>query len=148
MARTSPIRRFFALDLRDRLLLAEAVLALGLSSAMIRALPFRRVVAFAKAPLRQRPGSPGVDVARMRWAVEASARRAPWRAVCFQRALALHMLLRRRGVASGLHYGISRPADGALAAHVWLSVDGTTVIGGEAEPHHVPVATFLAGDAE
>ncbi|HET9428503.1 MAG TPA: lasso peptide biosynthesis B2 protein, partial [Allosphingosinicella sp.] len=124
-------------------LLAEALVMLAIASAMVRLLPFRRIVGLAQSPLRARkPGD--VDTDRLRRAVEAWARRVPWRAVCIQCALALHLLLRRRGVPSDLHYGIRNSGDRPLSAHVWLSVDGVTLIGGEAAADHVPVATFRA----
>ena len=64
--------------------------------------------------------------------------------MCFQRGLALHLMARRRGVASVLHYGVAQdPAEG-LAAHVWVSVDGHTVIGGEQAPRFTCLARFPA----
>jgi hypothetical protein len=66
----------------------------------------------------------------------------PWKAVCFQNALAMQSMLRRRGVASVLHYGIGR--EDGLKAHVWLSVGGEIVIGGDEAPRFVEVAAFPA----
>lgn len=133
----------FALPPREWILMAEALLLLLAASAMVRLMPFRRIVRLAQSPLRVPSGDP-VDLDRLRRAVEAWARRVPWRAVCIQCALALHLLLRRRGIGSELHYGIRKGADRPLSAHVWLSVDGVTLIGGEAAADHVPVATFRA----
>ena len=143
MPRSGSIRRLFALPFRDRLLLGEALAYLAFASAMVRLLPFRKLVDVAQSPLHVRASEP-VDMHRLRRAVEAWARRVPWRAVCIQCALALHLLLRRRGVASELHYGIRKSQDGPLSAHVWLSVNDVTLIGGEAAADHVPVATFRA----
>ncbi len=122
----------------DYTLLAEALASLAAASAAIRLLPFRRLVAaVARAPKRSRRPAGG---ARLRWAVRAWQRRVPWRAVCFQSALALQMMLKRRGVPSVLHYGIAR--EEGLKAHVWLSVDGATVMGGEEAPRFSEVAAF------
>ena len=79
---------------------------------------------------------------RVRWAVQAWARHVPWRAVCFQQGLALHWMLRRRGVASVLLYGVAKRGGEGLAAHVWVDVDGATVIGGEEAPNFVCLARF------
>lgn len=117
-------------------------MVLTFSSLMVRLLPFRRIVDLAQSPLKS--SHPEVDAARLGWAVEQWRKRVPWRAMCIQSALALHILLRRRGKASTLHYGISRPGHGPLRAHVWLSIDGVTIMGGEAAAMHVPVATFSA----
>ena len=141
MARSGSIRRLLALPPRDWFLMAEALILLAAASAMVRLLPFRRIVRLAQSPLRA-AGENSVDLDRLRRAIEAWARRVPWRAMCIQCALALHLLLRRRGIASELHYGIRKAAERPLSAHVWLSVDGVTLIGGEAAAEHVPVATF------
>jgi hypothetical protein len=125
----------------DRLLLAEATATLGAASMAVRLLPFRRLVS------GRADGAPGgsagsVDTRRLVWAVRAAARRSPWRAVCIEQALCLRTMLRRRGVRCELHYGIAREVTGAPKAHVWLSVDGDTVIGGEAADGYTRVATF------
>lgn len=137
--RSSIPARIARLSLSNMLLLAEALLALAIASLAIRLLPFRRVVARAARPPARTAAGP-VDVALLRRAVEAWARRVPWRAVCFQSALALQSMLRRRGIASAMHYGIRR--DGDLEAHVWLSVGDEVVIGGSAAEGFAEVATF------
>lgn len=122
-------------------LLAEALATLALASLAIAVLPFRKVAAAASArgrwPLQARADA----VARARWAVEAWSRRVPWRTVCFQRGLALHWMLRRRGIGSVLLYGARRDGEG-LAAHVWVDVDGETVIGGEEAAGFACLARF------
>lgn len=106
---------------------AEALAAVAGASLAIRLLPFPRIVA-----ARPAPGKAGdADIALLRAAVRAWCRRVPWRALCFESALALRTMLRRRGVDAILHYGMAR--EDGLRAHVWLSVGGETVIGGEAE---------------
>ncbi len=125
----------------DRLLLAEALLTLVLASLAIRLLSFRRVVGAAAAPERGPPPACASETARRTvWAVRAWARRVPWKAVCFQQGLAVHAMLRRRGVPSHLHYGVSQ-ADG-LKAHVWVSAAGRDVIGGEEAAGFTCLATY------
>lgn len=122
-------------------MLAEALAALALASMAIALLPFRRVAAAASAPAR---GPARVDpqtVRRARSAVTGWSRRVPWRAVCFQKGLALHWMLRRRGIPSVLLYGARRDGDG-LAAHVWVDVEGETVIGGDESPNFACLARF------
>ncbi len=63
--------------------------------------------------------------------VRKVARRAPFRTRCLARAMAAQWMLRRRGVASRLLFGVRRRgAPPALAFHAWLCVDGQPVIGG------------------
>lgn len=136
-SRSPPARR----SLSDWLLLAEALAALALASAAIQLLPFRRVAAAAsvRGPREARADS-GI-VRRVRGAVTGWSRRVPWKAVCFQRGLALHWMLRRRGIRSVLLYGARREGEG-LAAHVWVDVEGETVIGGEEAPDFACLARF------
>jgi hypothetical protein len=126
----------------DWLLLGEALLVLGWASLAIAILPFRRVA--ASASLRPRgPGRGGaVKPAKIRWAVDAWGRRVPWKAVCFQRGLAAHIMLRRRGLNSILHYGVARKEEEGLSAHVWVSLDGTILLGGREAPDFICLATF------
>ena len=81
-------------------------------------------------------------VQRVAQAVNAWARRFPWKTVCFQKGLALHWMLRRRGVDSRLHYGVDHHAVKGLRAHVWVSVGGETVMGGEVADEFTCLATF------
>ncbi len=130
---------------RDSPLLAEALVTLALASAAIRLLPFRRVAALAgsgRLGSGRVRGDPG-DIDAVRRAVLAWARRVPWRVVCFQQGLALHLMARRRGIATVLHYGVVQES-GGLAAHVWVSVDDAVVIGGEEAPRFTCLARFPA----
>ena len=127
--------------LADRLLLAEALAALALASLAIAILPFRRVAAFASPRGRGPTRTDAETVRRARSALIGWSRRVPWRAVCFQKGLALHWMLRRRGIGSVLLYGVRNDAD-KLSAHVWIDVDGETVIGGEEAPTFACLARF------
>lgn len=127
--------------LADAPLLAEALAALTLASLAIALLPFRRVAAAASAPALGRARTDPESVRRARSAVTGWSRRVPWRTVCFQKGLAVHWMLRRRGIPSVLLYGVRREGDG-LAAHVWVDVAGETVIGGEEAPAFACLARF------
>jgi hypothetical protein len=122
-------------------MLAEALAALALASLAIALLPFRRVAAAASAPVRKTAPADAEIIRRVRSAVKAWASRVPWRAVCFQKGLALHWMLRRRGIRSVLLYGAKRDETG-LSAHVWVDVAGETVIGGEEAPNFACLARF------
>jgi hypothetical protein len=128
-------------SLADAPILAEALAALALASLAIALLPFRRVAAAASAPGRGPERADPETVRRARSAVTGWSRRVPWRAVCFQKGLAVHWMLRRRGIPSVLLYGVRNGGDG-LAAHVWVDVDDQTVIGGEEAANFTCLARF------
>lgn len=123
---------------QKRLLLRAAVL-LALASSAVALLPFRIAVRFGSARLRGGRASPDECV----WAVEAAARRLPWRTVCIEKGLAVQRMLRSAGVDALLHYGARHhPESGELEAHVWVSVNGRTVIGGAHADDFAPIAAY------
>jgi hypothetical protein len=127
--------------IRRWLLLAEALVALVLASALIAAMPFRRIAALASRG-RQGPSASPAQARRLAHAVDAWGQRVPWRAVCFQRGLAAQLLLRRRGFAASLLYGAARDEQGGLIAHVWVRSGNTDVIGCDGAERYGVLAVF------
>ena len=122
-------------------LLMRAGVILSLSSAAVALLPFRRALAYGSAKLGNREGS--ASVPELVWAVETVARRLPLRALCIERGIAVQRLLRKAGIDARLHYGAHHEArSGHLQAHVWVTVDGEPVIGGEEAEAFSEIATF------
>jgi len=124
-----------------RALLIEAGWNLVRARVAIRWQPFKAAIAFGAIPLGSRRPVEGKELVE---AIVAVAARVPWRSVCFDQALALQRALRRRGRDARLHYGISAPALGPLEAHVWVVLDGCTILGAEQAGCHQPVAIFPA----
>ena len=103
--------------------------------------PSRRwlLVRFGAAPLGITP----TDVDACIGAIQAAASRLPWRAVCIEQGLAAQRMLRQGGIEARLHYGIRNAgASAKLEAHVWVSVDGRTIIGGREAPDFAEVAVY------
>lgn len=76
------------------------------------------------------------------WATAAAARRVPWRAQCLEQAIAAQRMLRRRGLASTLYFGIARDAERELAPHAWLRSGSVCVTGGPHVEHYAVVARY------
>ena len=73
------------------------------------------------------------------WAVTRATRYGVFRPQCLVRSLAVHRMLRRRGIeSSALRIGV-RLEHGSLLAHAWVELHGMVI--GDA-PHHV--ASFVA----
>ncbi|WP_300974431.1 lasso peptide biosynthesis B2 protein [Sphingomonas sp. LHG3406-1] len=109
-----------------RRLAIEALSLLPRAALSIKRRPFLATVGFGAVPIG---AAREVDVALLGRIVAAVARRLPFRAMCFEQGLTVQRMLRRRGLPAVLHYGID-PADG-MRAHVWVSLDGRIVHGGE-----------------
>jgi hypothetical protein len=61
----------------------------------------------------------------------AAADRLPFRTTCLVRALAADAMLRRRGHAPEIRFGVRTPETGAtgIEAHAWLDLSGAVVLG-------------------
>jgi hypothetical protein len=121
------------------------MLLLVCARILIAILPFRRIAQIAgriRPALVLRKTTRNALTSRIGWAIQACARRAPFRAVCFQQGLATHVMLRRRGIPSVLYYGVAENGDRRLAAHVWVCDRGRVVIGGEDVSHFAVLAEF------
>jgi len=143
------MRKFWHLGWPDRLLLAESLGALAVASFFIALLPFRTVAAAASVPVRRlspMSNRARATVDRVRWSIAAVSARVPWRAVCFQKGLAAHWMLRRRGMPSVMYYGAALRPDTELAAHVWVRSGELDVIGCETATDYALLATFPAHD--
>jgi len=135
--------------LSDAYLASEALVWLMMAGLALRMISFARLAAFAsgrlQAPRSRRSGS--ATGARVGWAVVAAARRAPWGPRCFERGLAAHLMLRRRGEDSRLCYGARNDAERGPAAHVWVKLGDADIVGGDEAGRYALLATFPPGHA-
>ena len=135
--RRNPWHRWRALSVSQRWQLLEAFAALLTARCALALLPVRWIFRWLESPVRAAPASAiahadsSDSIERIRWAVLTVARYGPLSFVCFPQALAAHAMLRRRGIASIMHYGVRRSADRQLRAHTWLEVDHRMLLGGE-----------------
>lgn len=133
---------------RDLGLVAEAAIWLSLAIVAIRLLPFRRLAERLAPRVCPRRGDGAIAAAcakKVGWAVDAAARRLPWRSVCFDQGIAAQRMLCRRGFAAELRYGVGKGDPDhpeSLTAHVWVTVGDLVVVGGRAAPRFVEIATF------
>lgn len=106
------------------------------------ALPFGRVLAYAARPANRSQQIPDQAVGnahRMAGSFEAASRFVP-RATCLVRALALQVLLARKGIPSRTHLGVQKTNSTQLAGHAWLECEGEILMGGEAVGEIVPLS--------
>jgi transglutaminase superfamily protein len=134
------LRRLRHLDAERRALLVRAATVLAGASAAVAVLPFDRAIRFGSISR----GCPrDLDAAKYVGAVETAAKYLPMRTMCIEKGLAAQRLLRRAGADARLHYGARHhPQTGKLEAHVWVSVDGANVIGGEEAADFAEVAVY------
>ena len=149
-----PLRRFARVGNRRRALVVEAVACLLLARLGLIFVPFpklaRRLGDFVPPSdprvLAARACGSQQDAARAQeigWAVTRSARYVPFKAVCLPQAMAARVMLKRRGVASVMHFGAARGEDKPLDAHAWLDAAGVDVTGYPVADKFAEIACFV-----
>lgn len=130
---------FARLPWRKRVLAVEAAGWLVLARLFVGRVPMRywRLDAGAGSVGDASHGAPGAAVA---WAVRRVAYRLPFETKCLPRALAAHWMLRRRGAASRVVFGVRRTApEQRPEYHAWLVMNGATVLGGRQAASFTPL---------
>jgi hypothetical protein len=121
-------RRFASLGGRERRLLLSLLIALPLLRVGLRLLGFTRTRAIverwtAHYP-RRVPSRRDFETAEsLAELAKIAGRRAPLAATCLPQALAVHALLRRRGLDPDLRIGVRKTQE-RFEAHAWVELAG------------------------
>lgn len=122
-----------------RMLAVEAALWLLLARLFVGRVPMRYWRLDADTGANGGGGSSRSGLA-VGWAVRRVANRLPFETKCLPRALAAHWMVRRRGGASCVVFGVRRAApERRPEYHAWLVMDGATVIGGRQAASFTPL---------
>ncbi len=143
----SLVRRAREVGPAQILLIVEALCWLIAARVALRAVPVAMILRWQQRPVRaQVDGAAGAELERrVRHAVLVAVRYAPVEFVCFPQCLAASALLRRQGLRTRLHYGVTR-LEGRLVAHTWLESRGAMVIGGEAAGGYSTLGVYGGGE--
>jgi hypothetical protein len=147
------LRRFGEIGGRRRGLVIEAALWLFAARIALLAIPFpslaRRLGVFV-SPTDERVARGGQGSAaearlaeEIGWATVRAARHVPFKAVCLPQAMAARIMLRRRGVASVLHFGAAKGQARPIDAHAWLDAAGVEVTGYPVAAQFAEIACFV-----
>ena len=107
--------------------LMAAALAVAFAHVSLRLLGLRRSLRLVRSHTRGRVSESTASQEAIRSACRRVAKAAafyPGRAECLEQSLAVHLLLRRRGVAAELRMGV-RPSP--FTAHAWIEYQGRPV---------------------
>ncbi|SHN28898.1 lasso peptide biosynthesis B2 protein [Chitinophaga sp. CF418] len=132
-------RKFSAL-----LLFIEAWICIAIARCMLIFMPFRKI-----APLLGKSVTDGstADVRttprpeRIRAAIRRAAACSPWRARCFEQALAGKIMLTYRKMSGIVFFGINKVGDD-LQAHAWLESEGVIITGAKEADQFIVIARF------
>lgn len=139
------LSRYFALPAAERRRTCEAALFLLVVRVALALVPLPRVLRlFGIAQGAAGRGQVDPDQAALIGrAVVRAARHVPFRAVCLQQAFAALLMLRRRGLAASVHFGLLRDGN-ELKAHAWSRCGEVPVTGVAAARGFTPIAAFAA----
>jgi len=141
----SRLRTFLSLPAGERRLLLEAALLLEGVKLGAKLIPFRslRRLLDLAARLRREDGLTVSEVVR---AVELMSLRTPGLKTCLARALALRLMLVRRGHPATLRIGVIKEPGKEFQAHAWVESGGEVVIGDYELERYSPLLA-LSGEA-
>jgi len=149
----SKLTRLVMVDWRQRGLLAEAVAGLIAARITLVARPFstaaRRLGTFVPRDDPRVSGQaagaagPAVIAGEISWAVTRAASHVPFKAVCLPQAMAAHAMLKRRGIASVIHFGVRRTEEKPIDAHAWVEAAGVEVTGYPVPEDMTPIGAFV-----
>lgn len=73
--------------------------------------------------------------------VKSIGKKVPFRVKCFEQALAIQLLLNRRGIPSEIAFGLSNKTD-KLSAHAWRISQGVTLSGQKGKENFSKIKSF------
>lgn len=141
-------------DAPRRALLTEAILRLATARAALALVSFphlaRRLGAFVPptdprvaACCEALSGEQTALAAEIGWAVTRAAHHVPFYASCLPQAIAARQMLKRRGIASVLHFGAAKGPGVLLDTHAWLDAAGVKVTGYPVARRFAEIACFV-----
>jgi hypothetical protein len=133
---------------KERVLLIEAFLLLGVARLAILLLPFKWL---AVSLGKQRTESPrrispedSQKALMIGQAIRSAANHTPWESVCLPQAVVAQWMLKQRHISGTLYLGVIKEAakPERIAAHAWLRCGEAILTGSANHQQFVVVATF------
>lgn len=118
----------------------EAYIALTLADLGLRLLPFGWLTRTLRGP--GEGNLPDLATVNEVASAIAAAGRFALTPTCLRQAFAAAWMLRRRNVASALHYGVAKKPSGGFHAHAWLRAGDVPVVGETAADGFELIAIF------
>jgi hypothetical protein len=140
------IYQFVNLNRKQRTLLCEAFIWLGLIRLILLIIPFRYI-----APLlgTQNEAVNISDVPKNKeqldhifWAICTAGRKTLWKSTCLVQAICGKIMLKLRKQNSTLFLGVAKEGKHGIKAHAWLSADGIIFSGTDRIDQYTVVSSF------
>lgn len=125
----------------DRRLLVEASSRMVLAWILLRMVPFAWLVRSLSPTKDAAVSLP--EIRKIRWAVESVARHSPLPLVCLPQGFAAAWMLKARGAAPRMHFGVAH-GDKGFESHAWVEWNGVPVVGHRVAGRFTLMKTFPA----
>ncbi len=140
------IKKFFALEWRDKKNLIRAYFLLGIMRAAILSLTFKRLsrsLEHHPDEISHKPlDNPQLTQAKaIGWAVTTAASYTPWDSNCLAQALTAQRMLQQQQIAGMFFLGVKKE-NKQLEAHAWLQCDEAILTGKAGHEDYSVVSTF------
>lgn len=130
---TRRLLNFLRRPLRDKGLLMQAWLLLGLARIAILTIQFKRLAKYLGEPSVETPTELSEEemerCRRVSWAVQRASRFTPWTSNCFPQAIVAQHLLWRRRISSTIYFGLKMEESKPMQAHAWVRCGPRIVTG-------------------
>lgn len=140
-------RSFMGRTATEWRLFCEAWFWLAFARTALKGFPFRQISLLLGKQGAETPDTLAKEAAvpldQLRWAILAVSRRAPWRCLCLEQAIAAKLMLKTRKIPCTLYLGMMRDDD-ELKAHAWLRCGAHIVTGNQGLDKYTQITTFGA----
>lgn len=139
------IKTFFSLDVKTKLLFAEAFICLGWAR-ILKAMPFSKIAPTLGIHMNETSlsydESNKLILRDVSQAIDIMSRYTLWESMCLVRAIAAMRMLERRRIESTLYLGTAKDENGKLIAHAWLRSGPFYITGAEVMERFTVVGKF------
>lgn len=123
------LRRLGQLTAEDWGDLGRALLLLPATGLGLKLLGFKRTRTLMTPRDAEGRGAADIERARaMARMVSLAAAYGPYRATCLKKALVLHWMLARIGIAAELKIGVRKGVSAGVEAHAWVEIAGVVLL--------------------
>lgn len=140
------VKRWRRLPAGNKWLVAEALLLLPLAKLGIHFFPFKRIVQLLGKPHTEsaKELNPAVyqQILQIRKTTSFVANKLPWKSKCFDQAIAVKIMLSRRGIPATVYFGVAINSENEMEAHAWVRSGEIFVSGWTGKDRYSIVATF------
>lgn len=142
------LKKWFHLSRADRCMFLHVLCLTGILRAFVIMLPFKWIARYLGKQGMNSPAEENVvkleAAQKIGRAVEIVSRYTPWESKCMVQAITAKVLVRKRGIANTMYFGVRKNKKNGLVAHAWLRV-GPAIITGNCSVEEFKVVS-LFGD--